>query len=125
MRQRKQFAICELATRSTHPDPAPLTGQIFDHFPGLLFICTADSSRLSFQQCNQNVAVPPFAEAVACATQGLHYDSRLARARLGKEGDYELLRSSAPNAQIMKRVGLILAPNLGHKGDALPQPIEQ
>jgi|ERR1700687_2555112 hypothetical protein len=36
-----------------------------------------------------------------------------------------LLRSSAPNAQIMNRVGVILAQNPGQKRDALPQPIVQ
>jgi hypothetical protein len=109
MHQRKQFVLCELAMCSTHPPLALLAGQISDHFPGLLFICTADSSRFSFQQRNQNIAVPPRAERAACATQGLHYGPRLGRARLRKEGDYELLRSSAPNAQIMNRVGVILA----------------
>jgi hypothetical protein len=117
--------ICQLAACSTHPPLALLAGQISDHFPSLLFICTADSSRFSFQQRNQNVAVPPRTERLTCATQGLHCGPSLRRARLGKEGDYELLRSSAPNAQIMNRVGVIPAQNPGQKGDALPQPIEQ
>jgi hypothetical protein len=125
MHQRNQFATRELAACPTHPPLALLAAQISDHFPTLLFIRTANSSRFSFQQCNQNVAVPPRTERVACAAQRLHYGPRLGRARLRKEGDYELLRSSAPNAQIMNRVGVIPPQNPGHKGDALPQPNEQ
>jgi len=95
------------------------------HFPGLFLSGIPCRAYFSRQQGDDNITVAPSTQRSARASERPDNSARFDGAWAGKECDDDLLEASAPNSQIVNRVRVIIAQDLGQQGDALPNPVSQ
>jgi hypothetical protein len=102
---------------------APVARKLSNHFPSALFVEIPQSAQPAVEHRDHNVTVAPATERSTRAPQcSNHLPSLRLLACVRKENDDYLLQPSAPNPEIMNRIGIILAQNLGQQSQAFAQP---